>query len=239
MNIRCLIIDDEPLAVKLICSYIRQAPGLEIAAVCNNAIGAFEILGRQKVDLMFLDIKMPKLIGTDFLKSLPNPPKVIFITAYREYAIDGYELDIVDYLLKPVSFVRFMRAVAKAVKHISTDDNFSSAKAEAGEDPNDSFLYFKVDREMRKVWLREILYIESRREYIELHLENKKSLLIKQSISSVQKMLSPHRFVRVHRSYIAVIGKISSYSSTYIMVDSYKIPIGRLYKNEVEKVLQR
>jgi DNA-binding LytR/AlgR family response regulator len=187
---------------------------------------------------MFLDIKMPKLIGTDFLRSLPNPPKVIFITAYRDYAFDGFELEVVDYLLKPVSLVRFMRAVAKAVKLISADDNFASIKTESSDDHNDSFLYFKIDREMRKVPLREILYIESCREYVELHLENKKSLLVKQSISSVQKMLSPHRFIRVHRSYIAIIEKISSYSSSYITVDNYKIPIGRLYKNEVEKVLQ-
>lgn len=238
MTIRCLIIDDEPLAAKLICSYVQQTPALEIAAVCNNAIDAFEILGRQKVDLMFLDIKMPKLIGTDFLRSLPNPPKVIFITAYREYAFDGFELDVVDYLLKPVSFTRFMKAVAKSVKLISANDNFTSAKTESNDDHNDSFLYFKVDREMRKVLLREILYIESWREYVELHLENKKSLLVKQSISSVQKMLSPHRFIRVHRSYIATVEKISSYSATYITVDSYKIPIGRLYKNEVAKILQ-
>lgn len=239
MNIRCLIIDDEPLAAKLICSYVQQAPGLEIAAICNNAIDAFEILGRQKVDLIFLDIKMPKLLGTDFLKSLPNPPKVIFITAYRDYAFDGFELDIVDYLLKPVSFVRFMKAVAKAVKLISADDNFYPARTELNDEPNDSFLYFKVDREMRKVLLHEILYIESCREYVKLYLENKKSLLVRQSISSVQKMLSPHRFIRVHRSYIAIIEKISSYNSTFITVDNHKIPIGRLYKNEVEKVLQR
>ncbi|HVV53965.1 MAG TPA: LytTR family DNA-binding domain-containing protein [Mucilaginibacter sp.] len=234
-----MIVDDEPLAAKLICSYVQQVPGLEIASVCNNAIEAFEILGRQKVDLMFLDIKMPKLIGTEFLRSLPNPPKVIFITAYRDYAFEGFELDIIDYLLKPVSFVRFMKAVAKTVKLISVDDSFSPAKSELGDDPDDSFLYFRIDREMRKVLLHEILYIESCREYVELHLENKKSLLVRQSISSVQKMLSPHRFIRVHRSYIAIIEKISSYSSTHITVNDCKIPIGRLYKNEVEKVLQR
>lgn len=238
MNVRCLIVDDEPLAAKLICSYVQQAPGLEIGAVCNNAIDAFEILGRQRVDLLFLDIKMPKLIGTDFLRSLPNPPKVIFITAYRDYAFDGFELDIVDYILKPVSFVRFMKAVAKAIKLISADAGFSSAKAELSDEPSESFLYFKVDREMRKVLLHEILYIESSREYVMLYLENKKPLLVRQSISSVQKMLSPHRFIRVHRSFIAIIEKITSYSSTHITIDDHKIPIGRLYKNEVEKVLQ-
>ena len=124
MNIRCLIVDDEPLAVRLISSYIQQVPGLEIVGVCNNAIDAFTISREQKVDLLFLDIKMPKLSGTDFLRSISNAPKVIFITAYRDYALDGYELDIVDYLLKPVSFTRFMKAISKASKLISLDNNF-------------------------------------------------------------------------------------------------------------------
>ncbi len=237
MNIRCLIVDDEPLAVRLISSYIQQVPGLEIAGVCNNAIDAFTILREQKVDLLFLDIKMPKLSGTDFLRSISNAPKVIFITAYRDYALDGYELDIVDYLLKPVSFTRFMKAISKATKLISLDNNFSSIDT-AHNNNKDSFLYFKIDKEMQKVLLFEILFIESSKEYVKLHLENGKPLLVKQSISSMQKLLSPHRFLRVHRSYIVTIEKISSYSPTYITIGNNKIPIGRLYKNEVHEVLK-
>ena len=237
MNIRCLIVDDEPLAVRLISSYIQQVPGLEIAAACNNAIDAFKILGEQKIDLMFLDIKMPKLIGTDFLRSISNPPKVIFTTAYRDYALDGYELDIVDYLVKPVSFSRFMKAVSKATKLISLDNNFLSKNTEPNNN-NDSFLYFKINKEMQKVLLHEILFIESSKEYVKLHLENGKPILVKQSISSLQKLLSPHRFLRVHRSYIVTIEKISSYNSTYITIDNQKIPIGRLYKNEVNEALK-
>lgn len=237
MNLACLIVDDEPLAVRLISSYIQQVPGLEIAAACNNAIDAFKILREQKIDLLFLDIKMPKLIGTDFLRSISNPPKVIFITAYRDYALDGYELDIVDYLLKPVSFTRFMKAVSKATKLISLDNNLSSKNSEPNSNKN-SFLYFKINKEMQKVLLHEILFIESCKEYVKLHLENGKPLLVKQSISALQKLLSPHRFLRVHRSYIVAIEKISSYNSTYVTIDNHKIPIGRLYKNEVDKVLK-
>mgnify|MGYP001554751782 FL=1 len=237
MNIRCLIVDDEPLAVRLISSYIQQVPGLEIAGVCNNAIDAFTILREQKVDLLFLDIKMPKLSGTDFLRSISNAPKVIFITAYRDYALDGYELDIVDYLLKPVSFTRFMKAISKATKLISLDNNFSSIDT-AHNNNKDSFLYFKIDKEMQKVLLPEILFIESSKEYAKLHLENGKPLLVKQSISSLQKLLSPHRFLRVHRSYIVTIEKISSHNSTYITLDNHKIPIRRLYKNEVNEILK-
>jgi len=187
--------------------------------------------------ICYSSIKMPKLIGTDFLRSISNPPKVIFITAYREYALDGYELDIVDYLLKPVSFTRFMKAVSKATKLISLDNNFSVANTEHSNS-NDSFLYLKIDKEMQKVLLHEILFIESSKEYVKLHLENGKSLLVKQGLSSLEKLLSPHRFVRVHRSYIVTIEKISSFNSTHITIDNHKIPIGRLYKNEVEKVLK-
>ncbi|HEY5370376.1 MAG TPA: LytTR family DNA-binding domain-containing protein [Hanamia sp.] len=237
MNMRCLIVDDEPLAARLISSYIQQVPGLEIVGVCNNAIDAFTILREQKVDLLFLDIKMPKLLGTDFLRSISNPPKVIFITAYRDYALDGYELDIVDYLLKPVSFTRFMKAVSKATKLISLDNNFSSINTEYNNN-NDSFLYFKIDKERQKVLLLTILFIESSKEYVKLHLDNGKSLLVKQGISSLEKLLSPHRFLRVHRSYIVTIEKISSYSPTYITIGNNKIPIGRLYKNEVLEVLK-
>ena len=237
MNIRCLIVDDEPLAARLISSYIQQVPGLEITGVCNNAIDAFTVLREQKVDLLFLDIKMPKLLGTDFLRSISNPPKVIFITAYRDYALDGYELDIVDYLLKPVSFTRFMKAVSKATKLISLDNNFSSINTEYNNN-KDSFLYFKIDKERQKVLLLEILFIESSKEYVKLHLEDRKSLLVKQGISSLEKLLSPHRFLRVHRSFIVAIEKISSYSPTYITIGNNKIPIGRLYKNEVLEALK-
>ena len=151
--------------------------------------------------------------------------------------MDGYELDIVDYLLKPVSFTRFMKAVSKATKLISLDNNFSVANTEHSNS-SDSFLYLKIDKEMQKVLLHEILFIESSKEYVKLHLENGKSLLVKQGLSSLEKLLSPHRFVRVHRSYIVTIEKISSFNSTHITIDNHKIPIGRLYKNEVEKVLK-
>ena len=237
MNIRCLIVDNEPLAVRLVSSYIQQIPGLEIVAACNSAIDAYTILRNQRIDLIFLDIKMPKLIGTDFLRSIPDPPKVIFITAYRDYAFDGYELDIVDYLLKPVSFTRFMKAVAKATRLISSDSNNASENNGFAYNKN-SFLYFKIDREMSKILLDEILFIESSKEYVKIYLENGKRPLVKQSISSMQKLLSPHRFLRVHRSYIATIEKISSFTPTHVTIGQHKIPIGRLYKNEVEEVLK-
>ncbi|HEV2479696.1 MAG TPA: LytTR family DNA-binding domain-containing protein [Puia sp.] len=238
MNIRCLIVDDEPLAVRLISSYIQQVPELEIAAACNNAIEAFKVLREQKIDLLFLDIKMPKLIGTDFIRSIPSPPKVIFITAYRDYALDGYELDIVDYILKPVSLTRFMKAVLKAIKLIDIDSGSPAGNTEYSVN-KEAFLYFKVNKEMQKVLLNDILFIESNKEYIKIYLENEKQLLIKQTISSLEKLLSPHRFIRIHRSYIVAIEKVSSFNALSVTVGAHKIPIGRMYKNETENALRR
>lgn len=234
MKIRCVVIDDEPLALRLINSYCVQVPELEIVATCASAIEAYPILRKQRVDLLFLDIKMPKLLGTDFLRSLPVPPKAILITAYREYALDGYELDIVDYLIKPVAFVRFKKAIAKAVKLLS---NELAADGPAGQytDNKDAFLYFRMEKEMVKVLLEEILFIESRKEYVMLNLSPNRSLLVKQSISSLEKLLSPHRFIRVHRSYMVALEKVSAYTATQLRIGDHAIPIGRLYKNKIEE----
>ncbi len=238
MKIRCLIIDDEPLALRLVSSYCAQVPDLEVVTTCSSAIEAFAVLSQQSIDLLFLDIKMPKLLGTDFLRSLPEPPKVILITAYREYALDGYELDIVDYLLKPVAFTRFIKAVEKAARQLSSEASFTNGSAGygAGKEP---FLYFKINKEMVKVLLNDILFLESRKEYVMLYLEGNKTLLVKQSISSLEKLLSPHRFIRVHRSYMVTMGKVKSYNASQVKVGEHNIPIGRLYKEVVENRLKR
>ncbi len=238
MKIRCLIIDDEPLAVRLVSTYCAQVPELEVVATCSSAIDASSILRQQRVDLLFLDIKMPKLLGTDFIRSLSNPPKVILITAYREYALDGYELDIVDYLLKPVSFMRFMKAVEKAGRQLSSEWSFSGGSADNGKG-KEPFLYFRINKEMVKVLVNEILFLESRKEYVMLYLEGNKTLLVKQSISSLEKLLSPHRFVRVHRSYMVTTEKVQSYNATQIRIGNHNIPIGRLYKTNVDQRLKR
>ena len=236
MNIRCLIIDDEPLAIRLVSSYCARVPQLEVVATCNSGIEAFPILNRQRIDLLFLDIKMPQMLGTEFLRSLPAPPRVILITAYREYALDGYELDIVDYLLKPLSFARFMKAVAKAGRFLpaAAPDNMQE-----GGPPAAPFLYFKIDKEMVKVMLDDILFIESRREYAKLYLQDNRSLLVKQSISSLEKLLSPHRFVRVHRSYLVTTVRVESFTAAQLRIGDRVIPIGRLYKGKLEEVLGR
>ena len=167
MKLRCLLIDDEPPALKVLESHMSQINGLEIVGQCRNAIEALDILHQRPVDVLFLDIKMPKLLGTDFLRNLSQPPKVIFVSAYRDYAVEGYELDAVDYLVKPVSFERFVKAVAKLKRMTAPDKDVQTSDYK----PNpQAFVYLKVDKHMQKVFVNEILYIESWKDYVKLFL---------------------------------------------------------------------
>ncbi|MDQ6755825.1 MAG: response regulator transcription factor [Bacteroidota bacterium] len=235
MKLRCLLIDDEPPALKVLQSHIANVNGLEIIAQCKNAIEAIDVLHEKAVDLIFLDIKMPKLLGTDFLKSLSNPPKIIFVTAYREYALEGYELDAVDYLLKPVSFERFVKAISKVKKIMGNEVQNLSEEYKSNPE---AFIYLKVDRNMQKVFINDILYIESWKDYIKVFLSSSKNLLVKQSISSMENLLSVHRFLRVHRSYMVSIDKITGFNNLCVQMQSTEIPIGRLYKQAVMDVIQ-
>ena len=230
MKLRCLLIDDEPPALKVLESHMSQIKGLEIVGQCRNAIEALDVLHQRPVDVLFLDIKMPKLLGTDFLRNLSQPPKVIFVSAYRDYAVEGYELDAVDYLVKPVSFERFVKAVAKLKRVTMPEKDVQTADYK----PNPhAFVYLKVDKHMQKIFVNEIFYIESWKDYVKLFLAGNKTALVKQSISSMENLLSTHRFIRVHRSYLVSIDKISGYNGLYVQVNKNDIPISRLYKQAV------
>lgn len=246
MILRCLLVDDEPPALEVIESYIDMVDGLEVVGKCHNAVQAFSRLQETSVDLMFLDIKMPKLLGTDFLRSLRQPPKVIFTTAYRDYALDGYELDVVDYLLKPISFERFLRAVSKVMKSEPLPTGSGSTtpltvppveKATAQAVAN-TFLYFRSDRKMVKVFTRDILYVESLKDYVKIVTANAKPLLVKQSISSLEAMLPESNFVRIHRSFIVAVDKITAYTPTHVDIAGQELPVGRLHQKEVNRVLK-
>ncbi|MEJ8800456.1 LytR/AlgR family response regulator transcription factor [Pontibacter sp. H249] len=234
MKIRCLLVDDEPPALAVLQSHIAAMPMLEVVGKCSNAIAAFQVLQQQTVDLMFLDIKMPQLLGTDFVKSLHNPPKVIFTTAYREYALDGYDLDVVDYLLKPISLERFLKAVQKVYR--------VEAPATAATEPiapaNDRFLYFRVDRKMVKVILSDILYIESLKDYVRI-VTPSKQIIAKQTISSLEEMLPEDNFLRIHRSFVVSQDKIDSFSQSHVEIAGKELPVGRYYKNDVERELRK
>jgi len=235
MKIRCLLIDDEPPALEVLESHISCINCLEIVGQCKNAIEAIDILHRNQVDIIFLDIKMPKMLGTDFLKNLSHPPKVIFVTAYRDYAVEGYELNAVDYLLKPVSFERFVKAITK-VKLMMGQETTSMVTDHKSN--NEPFVYMKADKIMNKVYINDIVYIESWKDFIKIYLSGGKNLLVKQSLSSMENMLSKHKFLRIHRSYIVSINKISGYKNLSLQINSTEVPIGRLYKQAVMDKLQ-
>jgi two-component system LytT family response regulator len=232
-TIRCLVVDDEPPAREIISRYINSVATLQLTGECANALEAFSALQKHAVDLLFLDIRMPQLNGNDFLKTLKNPPKVIFTTAHHEYALEGYELDVADYLMKPVPFDRFLKAVNKAYPAgpslMPTETNRSLN--------NDAFVYFRVDRKMVKVMLGDVLYIESMKDYVKI-FTGEGTLITKQSISSLEEMLPESDFVRVHRSYIVSLKKIKSFTSELMEVSNTTIPIGKLYRNEILKKLQ-
>jgi DNA-binding LytR/AlgR family response regulator len=235
MKLRCLLIDDEPPALKVLASYITGINGLEIVAQCKNAIEALDVLHQKAVDVIFLDIKMPRILGTEFLKNLSHPPKVIFVTAYRDYAVEGYELDAVDYLVKPVSFERFFKSINKLKRLMGQEIITSSIDNKTGQD---AFVYLKVDKDMRKIFVNNIIYIESWKDYVKVFLKEGKNVLVKQSISAMENLLSEHKFLRVHRSYMVSLNKISGYNGVCIQLDTTEIPIGRLYKQAVMERLQ-
>jgi len=235
MKLRCLLIDDEPPALKVLASYISNVDNLEIVAQCRNAIEALGVLHQKAVDVIFLDIKMPKLLGTDFLKNLSNPPKVIFVTAYRNYAVDGFELDAVDYLVKPVSFERFIKAISRLNRIMGRESLPVSRSYEPHTDP---FVYVKVDKDMKKVSLNEIMYIESWKDYVKIFLTNGKIHMVRQQMTAMEDLLSERMFLRVHRSYMVSLSKISGYNGFSVQLDTKEIPIGRLYKQAVMGRLQ-
>ncbi|UUW10843.1 LytTR family DNA-binding domain-containing protein [Flavobacterium plurextorum] len=221
MKHKCIIVDDEPLARELIASHLTNFENFELIDSFENALKAYAFLENNVVDLIFLDIEMPLLKGNDFLKKLKTPPKVIFTTAYREYALEGYELNVIDYLLKPITFDRFFVSIEK----------FRQLQAPKKENnsTSENYIFVTSGNKNIKIILDEILFIESLKDYITIHLENRKSYHIKQNISVFEKLLNSD-FVRVHRSYIIQTKKLTSYSKNEIEIHSIEIPIGNSYK---------
>lgn len=230
MKMNCLIVDDEPLAISVLETHLANMPALSLAASCSNAFEAMEALKLHSIDLMFLDIRMPKLMGQEFLRTLRNPPKVIFTTAYKEYALDAFDLDAVDYLLKPVTLERLVRAVNKL-----TAAGLPEVKSETVME-NDGFVYFRADRKMVKVAYDDIVYVESMKDYVKIVRSSEKPLLVKQSISSLEDILPTQLFVRVHRSFIVAVSKIAAYTNHDVEISNVQIPIGRLYAHQLDTI---
>jgi two-component system, LytTR family, response regulator len=232
MTLKCLLVDDEPPALQVLENYVSGVPQLELVGSCNNAFRAMEVLQKKKVDLLFIDIQMPKLTGISLVKTLKHPPKVIFTTAFKEYAVEAFDVDAVDYLLKPVSFERFLKAVNKVLHQ-----NGSEVKEEEEAiNGTGGFLYFRADRKMIKVFLEEVLYVESLKDYVKIYRMNDKPLVVKQSISALEAMLPQNQFVRIHRSFIVSVNKITAFTSHDVEIGTIELPIGRLYSCNVQKL---
>ncbi|MCX6244267.1 MAG: LytTR family DNA-binding domain-containing protein [Bacteroidetes bacterium] len=232
-KIRCLVVDDEPLAVKLISSHIQQIDAMEIVASCKNALQALDILRKEPVDLMFLDIHMPQISGLDFLRSLTHPPKVILTTAYREYALEGFELDVVDYLLKPISFERFLKSVNKYFERMERPLLFH---AEARPFPEDDFIMIRDNKTHFKILLKDILYIEAFGEYMKIHTSGKVHLS-RETMHEMEEKLPHAHFLRIHKSFLVPVQKITAFTAFSVYIQEQEIPVGRSYKDTVSKVL--
>jgi DNA-binding LytR/AlgR family response regulator len=222
--INCIIVDDEPLAAALLEKHISGIEHLKLTGKAENAMDAYKLLQTRPVDLMFLDIQMPHLTGIDFLKSLPKKPLTIFTTAYRDFAIEGFELEAVDYLLKPITFERFFRAVERVLRN----------RTDAGED----FIIIKAEGMNRKVFVQEILYFESQGNDIKMVLVNNEIIISKSTITDFESVLSGKGFVRIHRSFIINSQFIKAFNNNEVILGPYPIPVGRSYKSEFNALVK-
>lgn len=235
MKTKCMIVDDEPLARDLIRAHVEKLENFEIVAECNNAMKALSVLREKHVDLLFMDIQMPQITGIEFLKTLKHPPKVIITTAYREYALDGFELDVVDYLLKPITFERFLKSVNKfyqmCQEQIKVATGGVSEKA-----AEESYIYVKENKKVIKVNLADIKYIEGLSEYVQIYTDKRK-IITKTSMALMEEKLPADHFLRIHKSYIVPINKIEAFTANTIEISGKELPIGRNFKNAVLNAL--
>lgn len=236
MKIRTLIVDDEPHAIEIIQKYISNFSQVELIDTCSNAVHAFQILQDKAIDLIFLDIKMPGLLGTDLVRTLKNPPKVIFTTAYQDFALDGFDLNAVDYLLKPIPFDRFLKAMDKVFDLFKLQHQKMEAPAVGNDQKVEDYLYLRIDRKRVKINVNDIYWMESLKDYIKITLKDK-VLVSKQKIGVLEELLPEDKFIRIHRSFMVSMDKIESYHSYAIEILGKELPIGRNYKAECKKRL--
>ena len=226
MNLNCLIVDDEPLSQDVIVDFVNASPELNLVAVCSNALEANSYLKKQKIDILFLDINMPKLSGISFVKSLKAPPAIIFITAYPEYAIDGFEVDAVDYLLKPVSFERFRTAVNRLLERL----------LENNKTENRTHLMVRANKKNYRINFDELLYLEAQGDYVRF-VTTEKSLMVHGTLKEFLTQIPDNLFVQIHKSYVISLSKIIYTEGNQVKIGDYKLPISLSYKNELlEKI---
>ncbi|HLF34723.1 MAG TPA: LytTR family DNA-binding domain-containing protein [Cyclobacteriaceae bacterium] len=219
MSIECLIVDDEPLAIRVIAKYLEKVPDLHLKATAYSAMETMSKLNQYEIDLVFLDIDMPEISGMDLIKSLSKKPSFIFVTAYREFAAEAFEVDAIDYLVKPVSFPRFLKAVNKFL--LSVREKYAA---------NENYLQIRSDRKTHKVYMRSILYIEGLKDYVKVHQENGEILITHKTMSGMENLLDGQGFIRCHKSYLVRISKIDVFTNEYLEISGKQIPIGRKYR---------
>jgi DNA-binding LytR/AlgR family response regulator len=228
----CLIVEDEPLAADVIRDYVAQVPGLSLSGICDDVFSAMEVMRSARIDILFLDINLPGLNGLDFIKTLQARPHIILTTAYHQHAVEGFNLNVVDYLLKPVEFSRFLQAVNKVFNRMEVP-----VVTPQPVKPERKHFYFSSDRKKVKVYADEIIYIESLRDYIKIHTVDQ-SLITKISISDAEQMLEGYGFIRVHKSFIVNIDRITAYNATDIELKNVRVVIGRTYSEMVARRLE-
>jgi DNA-binding LytR/AlgR family response regulator len=229
-----MIIDDEPIAIRVIKKHLSAFSDFEIIAECSNALEAMPILLKEKTDLLFCDIQMPQITGVEFVRSLAHPPNVIFTTAYRDYAVDAFELQVIDYLIKPISFERFTKAINNYLEHISIPPETESKLMVENPD----YIFLKADKKHYKINLSDIQYFESLGDYVIVITHNKK-IVTKERISNLASRLPLNSFIQIHRSYIISISKIESVGPGFVEINKKKLPIGRNYKPRLNELLQK
>ena len=225
MTIKCLIVDDEPLARRLLESHLTKVPVLSLVSSCSDALEAMEILRREKIDLLFLDVQMPGINGIDFLKVLTEPPKVILTTAFREFALEAFDLDVIDYLLKPISLHRFLKGVNKylQINQMKPTTNPSTTQ--------EDILLIRVDRKMVRLQPDDIYYIESLKDYVKIHTA-KKTFITKESLSSMEEKLKALGFIRIHRSFLVALDRVEAFNNEFVEIIGQQLPYGRTYKEQ-------
>lgn len=232
MKISCLIIDDEPLAINVIKNFLVNFKNFEIAGTCKDAVEGFNFLSNREVDVIFLDINMPTISGLDFLRSLQNPPAVVITTAYREYAVESFELDVIDYLVKPFSLQRFMKTINRIEQRASDKESNDGTH----DDHEKAHVFFKIDKKMIKVYLDDILYIESLKDYVRIKTYDE-SLINHNNLVGIAEILPAEEFVRIHRSYIIAINKVKAIDGNQVEIADKLLPIGRNYQKDIKNLL--
>lgn len=228
---KCLIVDDEPLAQNILEKYIHQMDELELVAKCNNAIQAVNKLQTEQIDLLLLDIQMPEITGLELLRNLSNPPKVIFTTAFSEYALPAFDLDVIDYLLKPISFERFARAIYKVRQAIPSRKNTT-------KDSDTTYIFLKADRKLHKIFLSDILFIEGLNNYLKIHT-HRQMLVVREKMCDMDVILPEKQFLRVHKSFIVSLKEIEYAEDNFIVMGKHRIPIGETYRQAFYKRIKQ